>query len=228
MTSIYQKVALATIGAVLVGLANPKAAPAAIVTFSGRASFNEALDSDPSWIKTVEGWDTYPARTIFPDGSTVNGITYNVSTGDAVVVSTGVSLSLPNNLYTTEGGSTFSPLTDTFTFSFSQPISAFGITFSSTFATETGSYLLTTDRGDVAPSFFDAVAPDFPIGQFAGLISDEPFSSVTISGIANALYGLDDLTFARRKDIPEPSAMLGLLSFSVLCVRKALDRRNNG
>jgi hypothetical protein len=111
----------------------------------------------------VEGWDTYPAGTIFSNGSTVNGITYNVSTGEALVVDTGISLSPPNNLYQnacpTLPTCTFRPLVDTFTFGFSQPIRVFGITFSSTFANQDGDYLLTTDRGDVIPSFFDPVFP---------------------------------------------------------------------
>jgi hypothetical protein len=39
----------------------------------------------------------------------------------------------------------FRPLVDTFTFGFPQPVRAFGITFSSTFAVNNGDYLLTTD-----------------------------------------------------------------------------------
>ena len=98
------------------------------------------------------------------------------------------------------------PLVDTFTFGFPQPIRAFGITFSSTFAINNGDYLLTTDRGDVIPSYFDPVFPGFSLGQFAGFISDEPFNSVTVSSTVNALYGMDDLVFARS--VPEPSSLV--------------------
>jgi hypothetical protein len=166
----------------------------------------------------VEGWDTYPAGTVFSNGSAVNGITYNVSTGEALVVSTGISLSPPNNLYQnacpTLQACLFRPLIDTFTFGFSQPIRAFGITFSSTFANQNGDYLLTTDRGDVIPSFFDPVYPGFGLGQFAGFISDTNFTQVTVSSTANALYGMDDLVYARP--VPEPSSLV-LLSIALVC-----------
>jgi len=103
---------------------------------------------------------------------------------------------------------------DTFTFEFSQPIRAFGITFSSTFANHDGDYLLTTNRGDVIPSFFDPVYPGFGLGQFAGFISDDSFTRVTVSSTANALYGMDDLIYARP--VPEPSSLV-LLSLGTTC-----------
>jgi hypothetical protein len=111
----------------------PRLAHAVPIVFQDRVVFAQALDSEPSVVKTVEGWDTYPAGTIFPDGSTVNGITYNVSSsGDALVVSSGISLSSPNNLFMTNCPTaptcSFRPLVDTFTFGFPQAIRAFGIT----------------------------------------------------------------------------------------------------
>jgi hypothetical protein len=191
---------------------------AGIVSFADRDVFRTFLASNASTLTTtVEGWDTYPAGTIFPDGSTVNGITYNVSSsGDALVVSTGISLSPPNNLFMTNCPSaqacSFRPLVDTFTFGFPQPITAFGITFSSTFATTPGAYLLTTNLGDVIPSSFDPVFPGFGLGEFAGFVSTTPFTSVTVSSTVNALYGMDDLIFARPAAVPEPAtvALLGL------------------
>ena len=184
----------------------PPSARADIIVFQDRVAFAQALDGAPSLVKTVEGWDTYPAGTIFPDGSTVNGITYYVSAGDALVGSGGLSLSPPHNLFETDcpeaSTCSFRPLVDTFTFVFPQPILAFGITFSSTFAIDNGDYLLTTDRGDVIPSFFNPLSPGFPLGQFAGFIADEPFDSVTVSSTVNALYGMDDLVFARSASGP--------------------------
>ena len=75
----------------------------------------------------------------------MNGITYNVSSsGAALVASGGISLSLPNNLFVTDcptaATCSFHPLVDTFTFEFPQPIRAFGITFSSTFAINNGDW----------------------------------------------------------------------------------------
>lgn len=207
----------------------PRTAHADLIVFQDRVAFTLALQSNPSLVTTVEGWDTYPAGTIFSNGSTVNGITYNVSAGEALVVNAGVSLSPPNNLFETGCPTAqtcmFHPLVDTFTFGFSQPIRAFGITFSSTFANQDGDYLLTTDRGDVIPSFFDPLSPGFPLGQFAGFISDESFNQVTVSSTANALYGMDDLIYARP--VPEPSLVflsLGITCLGILCRRRlALD-----
>ena len=188
--------------ATVIALALFELAYANVTVFHDRAAFNAALDTNPLLIKKVEGWDTYPPRTIFPNGSTVNGITYFVSAGEALVVNTGISLSPPNNLFQTVDFG-FRPLIDTFTFVFNLPINAFGITFSSTFANHDGDYLLTTDLGDVIPSFFDPLFPGFSLGQFAGFISDEPFRSVTISSTANALYGMDDLIFAVGEPFPK-------------------------
>jgi PEP-CTERM motif len=211
----------------------PRSAHADPIVFQDRVAFALALDGDPSVVTTVEGWDTYLAGTIFPNGSTVNGITYNVSSGEALVVNTGISLSPPNNLFVTNCPTAqtclFRPLVDTFTFGFPQPIRAFGITFSSTFAVQNGDYLLTTDRGDVVPSFFDPVFPGFSLGQFAGFISDEPFNSVRVSSTANALYGMDDLVFARS--VPEPSSLvllsLGLFGLGAGTRRLRANRRSH-
>ena len=208
----------------------PQSAHADLIVFQDRVVFGLTIDSDPSLIKTVESWDTYPAGTIFLNGSTVNGITYDVSAGEALVVSTGISLSVPNNLFVsgcpTANACSFHPLVDTYTFGFPEPIRAFGITFSSTFAANNGDYLLTTDRGNVVPSFFDPVFPGFSLGQFAGFISDELFSSVTVSSTANALYGMDDLVFARA--MPEPPSMvllgLGVFGLSVHSGARRLRR----
>ena len=117
----------------------------------------------------------------------------------------------------------FHPLVDTFTFGFDQPIRAFGITFSSTFANHDGDYLLTTNSGEVIPSFFDPLFPGFGLGQFAGFISDDPFNRVTVSSTANALYGMDDLVSARP--VPEPSTLLLFGTGMALVVRTIRRRR---
>lgn len=89
------------------------------------------------------------------------------------------------------------------TFSFSVPILAFGINVN-TFATLPGSYTITTNLGDSAPSGFDPF-PGFLTGQFVGLISDTPFTSVTFDSVGGFEYTLDDLTYA---PVPEPGTMV--------------------
>jgi len=76
-------------------LVTASSANAGIVSFADRDVFRAYLANNASTLTTtVEGWDTYLAGTIFPDGSTLNGITYNVSSsGDALVVNAGISLS---------------------------------------------------------------------------------------------------------------------------------------
>lgn len=203
---------------------------AAIIKFESRTSFNEAIDEQfPSLIKGVEGWDNVPAGTIIPNGTTFNDIKYTLTRGDAIVSSGGIPVSPPNDLFFTNAGlpfpDDFLPTRDTITFSFEQSITAFGISFN-TFATQTGDYTITTNLGDVAPSFFDPSFPGATTGAFAGLISDTPFNAVTIDAIAFARYGLDDLTFARP--VPEPRSMVGSLTalgLGVLFQRKFSQKK---
>ncbi len=203
---------------ILLGLSGK--AWAAIIIFESRASFNEAIDDRfPLLIKQVEGWDTVPAGTIIPSGTTFNNIKYTLTRGDAIVSDGGIPVSPPNDLFFTNAGlpfpDDFLPTRDTITFSFEESIIAFGISFN-TFATQSGDYTITTNLGDVAPSFFEPSIPGATTGAFAGLISDSPFNAVTIDAIAFARYGLDDLTFARSASVPEPTSILGLLSICSL------------
>jgi hypothetical protein len=210
------------------------AAASAIIVFPNRLSFRNALSSNPLFATTVEGWDTYPSGTVFPNGSTVAGITYNVSNGSAVVASTGVPQTPPNDLFQT-AGLNFRPPIDTFTFGFSQispsGISAFGITISSSFADRNGDFTMMTSNGDLIPSFFDPLTSPLcitpcPYGQFLGLISDQPFRTVTIGSTANALYGLDDLTFAVRRSfpVPEPGSFC-LFAWALIALRLSTKAR---
>jgi hypothetical protein len=206
-------------------------ARSSVIVFSDRLVFRSALAAADSIFNSfVENWDEFSPNTVFPNGTTVRGITYNVSNAAALVVNTGISLSEPNNLYQTAGTS-FHPLVDTFTFGFDHPIYAFGITFSSTFAINNGDYLLTTNTGTVVPSFFDPVFPGFSLGQFAGFTSTTPFTSVRVSSVANALYGMDDLVYADLA--PEPSTLqillLGLvgLLFRLASIRQSIDAPRN-
>ncbi|MCI0529143.1 MAG: hypothetical protein L0Y56_17035, partial [Nitrospira sp.] len=147
----------------------------------------------------------------FTDGTTVNDITYFSSAGDALVTDSFDQLSEPNALGTTP--SVFISPIDTITFTFDTPILAFGISFN-TDAILFDAYRITTDLGDVAPSAYDpfpGLVP--PTGQFAGLISDTPFSVVTITqgpSNLNQAFTLDDMTYARSSAplIPEPSTFI--------------------
>jgi hypothetical protein len=207
----------------------PTGVSAASVTFASSSQFREAVAAMGGVAPPViEGWDTFPAWTIFPDGTTANGITYGVSAGDAFVVPTGISTTPPHNLYITDPP-LFRPLVDTFHFGYVKPVRAFAITFSSTFANRPGDYYARTDTGELALSSFFPVWPGATIGQFVGLIADRPFSSVTIGSSANAYYGMDDLTFV---PIPLPgggpllAGALGLLFW--VAATASVRRRRTG
>ena len=58
----------------------PVAAHAVIITYASRAAFDAAFPGS-----VVENWDGFAAGTVFPDGTTANGITYTSSAGNAVV-----------------------------------------------------------------------------------------------------------------------------------------------
>ncbi|WP_114970764.1 PEP-CTERM sorting domain-containing protein [Rhodoferax ferrireducens] len=181
-------------------MAATSAAQAAIVSFGSRAAFDAAYPGS-----VLEDWDGFSAGTTFTNGTGANGITYNSSTGNALVTSTFLVSSSPNGLGRTGVG--FFLGTDSITFTFDSATAAFGIDIN-TFATAAGAYSATTDLGDIALSAFDPF-PASSTGQFVGFTSDTPFSSVTIASPGNVVYTLDTL---RAVEVPEPGslALLGL------------------
>src|SRR5262249_30602852 len=133
------------------------------------------------------------------------------SVGMAIVTNIALALSPPNTLGRTP---IFFDAGDSISFSFDTPILAFGISFN-TFATAPGAYLVTTNLGDVAPSSFDPFPGATP-GQFAGLVSDTPFTSVVVSSPGGFSFTLHDMTYATV--VPEPASLtlLGLGTLGLL------------
>jgi hypothetical protein len=170
--------------------------------YSTRDSFDAALGS----FAIFETWDEFSNGTLLTNA---NGISYSPSNGTALVTNVYVPLSPPNTLGENFSGFFFRG--ESITFTFAQPVTAFGISFS-TFATG-AEYLITTNTGSSAPSFFDPF-PNRATGEFAGLIASSPFLSVTVSdpGLSFS-YTLDNLTYASRT--PEPGTFL-LLATSLL------------
>jgi hypothetical protein len=194
-------------------------ADAAIVTFPNRIAFDATFPT-----ALIENWDSFAVGTMFANGSTVNGITYNSSTGVATVDDSFFPTTPPNSLGRPNGGLFFFSDGDTMTFGFPTPIIAFGIDIN-TFETLPGGYTATTNLGDVAPSVFDPF-PGLTTGQFIGFVSDTPFTSLTIAEVNDESYTLDTLRHvpaAVDGAIPEPYAFLvwaGLAACAAVYARR--------
>jgi PEP-CTERM motif len=194
-------------------------ASGAIVTFLDRASFGAAAIGG-----IVETWDDDAAGTVIPDATPFDGVIYATPGPDAKITGVFLSLSSPNTLG--DAVDDFFSGSESITFSFPSPIVAFGISFN-TFATAAGAYTLTTDLGDIAPSALDPF-PGFTTGQFAGFVSDTPFSAVTVSPapVGGFPYTLDDLTFVpgTPTSVPEPATLIlvgsGLAGLGALAWRR--------
>lgn len=202
-------------------------APAATLTTFDRAAFQTALSGG-----TVSGqnFDSIAATTVL---GTVDGVTYGASGGSPAVTSRFLTTTPPNGLGSTSQSLLFFAGTESASFSFAAAITAFAIDVN-TFAPTAGDYIATLNIGDVAGSKFD-VFPGTATGQFIGFISDTPFSSVTISTVADPgngtrySYTLDTLVYGDAAavidaGVPEPST-LALLGLGLASIAFKLRRR---
>lgn len=171
--------------------------------YSDRISFDTAFPS-----ANIENWDSYATGTVINNGSTLNGITYNTNSTATLVTSSFITSTAPNGIGETNAG--FFLPGDTITFSFAQPLSAFGIDIN-TYATNTGDYTATLSNGDIANSFFDPF-PGFGTGEFVGISDPSSFNSITITtpgGVSDTLDTLRyvDASVIGTSPVPEPSSI---------------------
>ncbi len=185
--------------------------------FTSRSAFDAAVPS-----ALVQNWNSYVNGTVFLNGSTDNGITYNSSNGNALVTSAYLSTSPPNGLGETTNS--YFVATDLMTFSFVTPIKAFGIDIN-TFNAVNGTFVATTNLSDVAPSGYDPF-PGYSTGQFVGFVSNQAITSVTISvPVVNPdidqSYTLATMRYAA---VPVPPTVLllgsGLMGLGLLRFRR--------
>ena len=180
------------------------AASGAIVTYN-RAAFQAAVISGGV---QQQDFDSLADGVI----TTVNGVTYDASGGDALVTSMFLTTSGSKGLGSTSLG--FFGSTESALLTFAAPITAFGIDVN-TFANTEGAYRATLNTGDSALSAFD-VFPGESTGQFIGITSDTAFTSVTITPLTGYTYTLDTLVYGEAErvinPIPEPSTFVVVLS----------------
>lgn len=161
--------------------------PASAASLIGldRATFQDAVAGGAV---VGQDFDDFTPGTIL---TSFEGVTYSASGGSVIVTNNFLTSTSPNGIGSTSLGF-FAP-SEIVTFTFDEPITAFAIDVN-TFAVVDGAYFAFVETGDFVSSVFD-VFPGFATGQFVGFLSDTPFSSVTIVGVAGFSYTLDTLVY---------------------------------
>lgn len=176
----------------------PAIAAAQVTDGYTRAQFQAAVTGSPSL--TLQNFDGFTAGdTLTDDGS----VTYGASVGTPLITNTFLTSTAPNGLGRTGVG--FFLGSDTATFTFASAITAFAIDIN-TFAVANGSYSVLLGNGGVADSIFETF-PGTGTGQFIGLTSVTPFTSVVLSSTGFS-YTLDTMIYGSSAPIiagiPEP------------------------
>ncbi|MDX1961927.1 MAG: hypothetical protein SFX18_02160 [Pirellulales bacterium] len=189
-------------------------AVAATSTYTSSADFFTALGATPF---VTETYESYPINSTIPAGTLLNGINY-----DSFPI--GADGRVDNN-YNRLGDASLALQRGLNSFAFFFPGESFSVTFENP-VYGVGIFF------NVVESPVDSLFINTPVGNaltggatydqgtlyFAGLISDTPFSSVTIGGDATigSGYNVDNLTYVTNP-IPEPSAWMvtaGLLGLA--------------
>jgi hypothetical protein len=192
---------------------------ATTMSFTSSAAFDLALAGRPV---TVEGYDTYTANSTIANGTVLNGVRYDSFPGGTIGRIDNnynhfgtQSLALKRASDPNPNKSFFNP-GDTLSISFLTPVYAMGIFFNANFTKPGSLGILTTPVGSVTTG---GTVYDIGTFYFAGLVSDVPFSTVTIgsNSRSSSSYNLDNLTFTSAPALPDrlgfviPALVLGAL-----------------
>jgi hypothetical protein len=198
---------------------NAEPAHAQLVVFPDRVSFDTAFSG-----ATVENWDEYNSGYYIANGATLNNITYNTnSTNFALVTSTYLTSTGSNGLGETGAG--FFGASDTITFSFAQPLTAFAIDINTYTLNPVGDYTGTLSNGAVINSYLDPFN-GYTTGEFIGVSDSTPFTSITIADPSGEGDTLDTLQYvnAPAAVVPEPATValmiVGLLGAAGFSLRR--------
>jgi hypothetical protein len=208
---------------------NAQTAHAQLVVYSGRAAFDSAFPG-----ASVEGWDNYSNGQTIANGSTLNGITYNMNSSNTAQITYDHWLTTSGSGALGASNLGYFNTTDAITFSFANPLTAFAIDIN-TFDQTAGDYTATLNNGAVIGSAYDPFSeaawpwPGYYTGESIDFSDSTPFTSVTISDVGPDGYTLDTLQYVdppRTSAVPEPSTiallMVGLMGIAVFAIRRKL------
>ena len=213
-------IALSAILAILAGTS----ARAEFTVFDDRAEFLAATLQS-----TTESFDSWVKDTGFHTNAVdVGAFTLSMTPGAGTIYNLIDAPPQKSNSTNLNGTTHLMVFTDTgidLTFSFDQPITAFGADFKGI-------------NDEFERTLFSAggvfiTVPGEPVNlqlTFFGFTSDTPFDSLTFHGVRNDIYGIDDVTFGtalRVPAVPEPGsmAMLGIGLAGVAAARRRATRK---
>jgi len=199
--------------------------------FNSKNSFLQAVGSNLQ----LENWGSYTPETVL-ENKTIRGVTYDSTSSDALVVGSphGASWIIG---YSRGAGRYASFSYETITFSFNEPVSAFGIALSQGNSSGSNSYNGSSEwqiNIDSGLSIYTSTAryskSDFTGEAYFGLLNLSPATSFAITRLssdANIVWDIREIAWSYASAVPEPSgAILGAAGLALLVlVRSRTYRR---
>ena len=203
---------------------------ATVFTCASASAALQVTDSRPAFVAVagpqiqVEDWTTYPPETLL-DGQTIRGVTYSSTSSELLVVGSphGPGWILG---YSRGAGSYASFSFETISFTFSEPIYAFGIALSQGNSSGNTSYSGSSKWNTVVDqdlpgyqSIATYTATDFTGETYLGLTSlsgATTFSITRVRSDANIVWDIREIAWVSA--VPEPSTgaliLLGILALA--------------
>ncbi|MBK8766912.1 MAG: hypothetical protein IPM01_20775 [Burkholderiaceae bacterium] len=199
------------------------------IAFESRLAFVQAASSQLH----LENWTSYPPETLL-EGKMIRGVTYDSTSAEQLVVGS------PHGAgwvigYSRGGGRYASFSFETITFTFSDPVTAFGIALSQGNSSGANSYSgkseweISIDSGAfVYTSTATYSQSDFTGEAYLGLVNLAPVSSFAVTRLssdANIVWDVRDISWMSASAVSEPTSMLLLLAGVAPIALGSLRRR---